>query len=43
LEVNEPIMEEITEDGRDLGAMLSILTVGMQQIIDRLERLEAAS
>ena len=26
--------------GRDLGAMISILTVGMQQVIERLEKLE---
>ena len=35
-----PIMEPAIEEGRDLGAMISILTVGVQQIVARLEQLE---
>lgn len=31
---------EETEPGRDLGAMISILTVGLQQVLNRLEKLE---
>ena len=27
-------------DGRDIGAMVSILTVGVQQLIDKIEALE---
>jgi hypothetical protein len=32
--------EEVEEEGRDLGAMISILTVGIQQLTQRVEALE---
>jgi len=35
--------KEIEQDGRDLGAMISILTVGMQQLLSRVEKLESAN
>ena len=31
----------VEEDGRDLGAMISVLTVAVQQLTNRLEILEA--
>jgi len=37
-ENNEPIMETVVE--RDIGAMVSILTVAVQQISDKLDKLE---
>lgn len=33
-------LNPVSEPGRDLGAMISILTVAVQQITDRLEKLE---
>lgn len=39
-EETKVIVEEVEEEGRDIGAMVSVLTVGMQQLIDRLEKLE---
>ena len=33
--------EEVEEDGRDLGAMISILTVAVQQLTERIEQLES--
>ncbi len=39
-EESKVTVEEVEEEGRDIGAMVSVLTVGMQQLIDRLERLE---
>jgi hypothetical protein len=41
--VQEPIVEEVIEDGRDLGAMVTLLTSGIQQLIQRVESLEALS
>jgi hypothetical protein len=32
--------EEVEEEGRDLGAMISIITVGIQQLTQRVEALE---
>lgn len=37
------LSKEIEQDGRDLGAMISILTVGMQQLLSRVEKLESAN
>jgi hypothetical protein len=34
------VISQEVEDGRDLGAMVSILTVGMQQLIERVEAVE---
>ena len=34
------ITEEIVEEGRDIGAMVSVLTVAVQQLLDRVEALE---
>ena len=32
--------KELVVPGRDLGAMISVLTVGMQQLIERIEKIE---
>jgi hypothetical protein len=37
----KPIYEDIKVPGRDLGAMISILTVAVQQLTDKVEALEA--
>ena len=39
-ENDEKTKEVIIEQGRDIGAMVTMLTVAMQQIADRLEKLE---
>lgn len=35
------VEREVEEDGRDIGAMVSVLTVAVQQLLDRVEALEA--
>lgn len=37
-----PETETVEEEGRDLGAMISILTVAVQQLTDRITKLEAS-
>jgi len=37
----EPLIREIVEDGRDLGAMVSVLTKALQEALARIEALEA--
>ena len=39
-DLNTGKLEITEEDGRDIGAMVSVLTVAVQQIADRLEKLE---
>lgn len=37
---NKPILEDTIEEGRDLGAMISMLTVAVKQLSERLEKVE---
>jgi hypothetical protein len=37
---DKPVLTETCEDGRDLGAMISMLTVAVQQLTERVEKLE---
>lgn len=39
-EKGKVVRGERSEDGRDLGAMISMLTVAVQQLTDRIEKLE---
>ena len=34
--------EDVSEEGRDLGAMVSILTTAVQQLLERVEAMEEA-
>jgi len=34
--------EDVSEEGRDLGAMVSILTTAVQQLLERVEAIEGA-
>jgi len=34
--------EDVSEEGRNLGAMVSILTTAVQQLLERVEAIEGA-